>query len=313
MTGGEIVPAAKIAAAVAKKALSDADDQAMLQELAAESPRMRAAAESYARRTAVKQAVLLRLYQPLARFLGVSRTYFDTDFHSDMAEKLACIPDEHLSTPSASVAIPAMEGLRYSVDEPALKEMYLNLLATATDARTQETAHPSFAEIIRQLSPREAPMLLDCLRQVHTLVRLRRKSEDGRGETPAANHLMYFTNAETWEQVEEPSLPVWIDNWARLGLVDASYTRSLTDKSRYDWVETSPQYMRLAELDPRGGESLRIAQGLLGPSDFGAQFRSAVSFDGVPMTGAPGVRPERSDQASPTSPTAAAELPIIAG
>jgi hypothetical protein len=155
MTGGEIVPVARAAQSIAQHALTEGDDKKQLQELARESPNMKAAAESYARRVAVKQSVLLKLYQPLAKFLGVSRNYFDTQFHSDMADKVANIPDEHLTTPAASVAIPAMQGLSYSVEEPDLKEMYLDLLATATDQRVKDNAHPSFAEIIKQLSPAE--------------------------------------------------------------------------------------------------------------------------------------------------------------
>jgi hypothetical protein len=291
MTGGEVVPVAKAAMSVAKKALDDTGEKELLQELASDSPAMKAAAETYARRVAVKQSVLLKVYEPLARFLGVSRAYFDSDFHADMAMKLTDIPDEHLGTPSPSVAIPAMQGLGYSVDEPDLKEMYLNLLATATDTRVKDDAHPSFAEIIKQLSPREAPFLLDALRRrLMPVVRLCRRSEAViGGETTAANHLVYLVDATTGEPADEPSHPVWVDNWIRLGLVDVDYARELADDSHYDWVQASPVYVRLAKTDPRGKESLIIHKGIVHVTDFGGRFLRAVSFDGVKLNGAPGV------------------------
>ena len=288
MTGAEMVPVAKVAASIAKKAVSDKDDKQKLQELAIKSPNMEAAAESYARRVAVKEAVLLKVYQPLARFLGVTRNYFDTEFHSDMAQKVADIPEEYLTTPSPSVAIPAMQGLGYSVDEPELKEMYLNLLATATDDRVKEAAHPSFAEIIKQLSPGEANLLLESLRQGSMAVgRLMRKAESGEGGTLATEHIIQLVESETGLPAEELSIAVWIDNWIRLGLVEVDYSRAFVALARYDYIEKRPEFARLAESDARGKESLTVEKGILRSTNFGSRFLEAVSFDGVPVPGLP--------------------------
>ena len=297
MTGGEIVPVAKLAASAVTKAVDDKDDKTALQELAAESPNMKAAAESYARRVAIKQAVLLRVYQPLALFLGVSRDYFDTEFHEDMAKKLAEIPEEYLATPSPSVAIPAMQGLSYSLEEPNLKEMYLNLLATATDDRMKENAHPSFADIIKQLSPREASLLLDTLRSsLLPVVRLMRTFEEGVGGVLMVNYLLPLADTNTGEPAEEPSLPVWIDNWIRLGLIEVDYGRYLTDEDRYAWVEGRPEFVRLEQDDQRGKDGIDVGRGSLRATDFGARFLAAVSYDGVSLDGAPGVVAESSER-----------------
>jgi Abortive infection alpha len=302
MTGGEILPVAKAASTVAKMAASEAADRKALQDLSKSSPNMAAAAESYARRVAVKQAVLLKIYRPLARFLGVSRNYFDTNFHSDMAQKLANIPDEHLATPPPSVAIPAMLGLSYSIDEPDLKEMYLNLLATATDERTQEHAHPSFADIIKQLSPREASLLLETLRQpILPIIRLGRRKLEGIGESIIANHILPLYDTDDHSQVDEPSLSVWIDNWARLGLISVEYSRSLVEKQRYDWIDTHPRFVQLAAEDPRGEESLNIGRGTLRPTDFGTRFLASVSFDDVPLEAADVPPPSAGDDAGVTT------------
>ncbi len=95
MTGGEIVPVGKAAIRAAQKALETGQSkEAQLQELAHDSPETKRAAEQYAKRIAVKQTMLLKLLQPLARMVGVSTAYFETDFADDMAEKIAGIPDE---------------------------------------------------------------------------------------------------------------------------------------------------------------------------------------------------------------------------
>jgi hypothetical protein len=291
MTGGELIPAATAAVtSLAKKAVDEKDDEGTLQAIAAELPNMKAAAESYARRTAIKQAVLLKVYQPLARFLGLSRDYFDTGFHEDMGEKVAKVPDEHLVTPSPSVAIPAMQGLGYSFGEPELKEMYLSLLATATDDRVAESAHPSFAEVIRQLSPREADLLLDTLRSgLLPVVRITRKVAEGEGGMTALNYVMPLTYEGSGGPKEEPSLAVWIDNWIRLGLVEVDYLRSFVDEDRYSWIHDRPEFTKLTETDPRGREGFDLERGILRVKDFGSRFLSAVSYDGTTLEGAPGM------------------------
>jgi Abortive infection alpha len=81
-----------------------------------------------------------------------------------MGAKVADIPDENLITPPASIAVPALQGLSYTFEEPNLKEMYLNLLATASDDRQADQAHPAFAEIIKQLTPNETLVLNSALR-----------------------------------------------------------------------------------------------------------------------------------------------------
>ncbi len=87
--------------------------------------------------------------------------YFDGDeFAEDMAQKTAHLGEDDIVEPKANVAAQAMQGLGFSLDEPDLKEMYLNLLATASTKGRDHQAHPAFAEIIRQLTSEEASALV---------------------------------------------------------------------------------------------------------------------------------------------------------
>ena len=69
--------------------------------------------------------------------------------------KERAVPRERITTPDPDVAVPALEALRYS----KLRENYANLLATAMDSATARDAHPSFVEILKQLTPDEARIL----------------------------------------------------------------------------------------------------------------------------------------------------------
>jgi len=77
-----------------------------------------------------------------------------------VSEKLKNIPKEDIESPNPTVVGPALEALKYTGHEESLREMYANLLANALDKNTKHDAHPSFVEIIKQLSSAEADLLV---------------------------------------------------------------------------------------------------------------------------------------------------------
>ncbi|WP_396047091.1 Abi-alpha family protein [Aeromicrobium sp. UC242_57] len=131
-----------MAKTAAKAIKNDPKTAESLLDLAKETPHFQAAANSVAKRQAVKQALILKFWQPLGRFAGASSDYFNSEFPADLTEKMKNVPDEEIQTPKPNVAMPALEALAYSVEEAELKEMYLNLLARASDKRTSSLAHP---------------------------------------------------------------------------------------------------------------------------------------------------------------------------
>ena len=277
MTGGEIVAVGKAAQAVGTKALGeDEKTKDVLLRIAEDTPEMRAAARSMAARTAVKERVKLKLYEPFALMLGVSKTYFEDKFPQEMGAKIADIPDENLVTPPANVAVPALQGLSYSFEEPNLKELYLNLLATASDDRKAIEAHPAFAEVIKQLTPSETKLLNTTLRH-RTVAAVRVKNEladPPRSFVILRSHLIPLVDA-TQQPIIEPQAPAWIDNWQRPGLVDVTYTEFAPQAGMYDWVETRPEYVELAKLPDI--TKLNFDKGLIRNTDFGQQFFRAVT------------------------------------
>lgn len=219
----------------------------------------------------------------------MSRDYFEFQFADEMADRLRDVPEEELVTPRGSVAGPAFQGLGFTVEEPELKAMYLNLLATASDKRVNEAAHPSFAEIIRQLSAEEARALNGVLAaRSHPIVEVRLKSP-GTDDDPVDGFRIIATNVMNWlEQTGTPESPVarqaaaperamFVDNWIRLGLVNVDYMAHLTDESRYSWVDTAPIVMEAREKYDEDDQQLVTCQrGYLQVSDFGLAFHRAV-------------------------------------
>jgi hypothetical protein len=288
MTGAEIaaVKAGKVVIDVGKKVVeNDTSISQELQRLASDSSTMLAAAETRAKRIAVKEEFLLRLYKPLAMLVGVQKAYFDNEFNSDMANKIADIPEDRLTTPKPSVAVPAMQGLACSLDEPDLKELYLSLLATATDSERTDAAHPSFAEIIKQLSAEEAALLRVCFTTTQMgIIRVKSALDlPSSGFVPLQHHILNWTEGVGGEPKEVPYAAVYMDNWARLGLVTLDYSNHLLAENSYDWAEARPEYIRWCQEHVVEGRTVKWDKGIFRVTDFGQRFGEAVGIMTLPQ------------------------------
>lgn len=230
-------------------------------------------------RMAAKQLTINKLLAPLFWFAGYRRDYFESGaFAEDMAEKMASVPHEELVSPAPNVAAQAMEGLSYSLDEPDLKEMYLNLLATASDRRNAAGAHPSYASVIRQLSAEEASLLPRFLanRAGEPMAEIRMKlNEPKRGFHTLTRHVVDLRSPETSQPIVLADWPIYVDNWVRLGLVEADYLTHRVAEDAYDFVRERDEFTRL-EVSADESYELAVEKGLLKPTDFGTRFRLAV-------------------------------------
>lgn len=283
MTGGEIAAAALTGKVVRNAGKAAAEEsKSIRKELldhAKQTPQFDKAARSYATRLAIRQEILTSMYRPIAKMLGVAGDYFKSDFEKDMGEKLAGVPEEHLTSPKPSLAAPAMQQLGFSLGEPDLKEMYLNLLATASDARKRETAHPSFVEVIKQLSANEVRFLEYVLEEgLAPLIRVKVISEGAEGYKIALSHVVE-KNSTSAEAIKSNMCATYIDNWVRLGLITVEYGTYLTDPDAYAWVDRSNEFKSAVDYFSNDNPSVSVEyeRGLMTATAFGKAFAAAVN------------------------------------
>ncbi len=178
-----------------------------------------------------------------------ARAYFEGSFQADIAKKAENIPPENIQEPKASVAGPALQALAFTHEEASLKNMFLELLATAMDSRKAEFAHPAFVEIIKQLDSTEAPQLLNLLKAKGYIevVSINVEASNGDGKRTLLRHLVDMRNTATQQPVRIPRFPVMLDNWARLGLIEVRYDAWLPGPNAYRWVESRPEFVELRQ------------------------------------------------------------------
>jgi len=188
-------------------------------------------------------------------------------------QKLCEIPTERIVPVPPEVGVPIAEKLSY-VQDSELKELYLNLLAKGSALDTQSQAHPSFVNVINNLSPDEGALLKQ-LRSVHA-----QPFVYARFTNPATNH---------WAEIVEMSFPLlpeirlafpqnlvaYISNFEGLGLVRVERNEFVVPESVYEPIEEGIR-ARFKDSSPLPEYPvLSCKRGRINVTPFGRLFLSA--------------------------------------
>ena len=253
--------------------------------IAKDNPETKEAAKNLASTAKIITGTLKRAVIPLAVVnYGIDKfeNYIKNQFQSDMNSKTLRIPAENVIDPKESIAGPVLQGLVYTHTEESLKEMYLNLLASAMNSKTAGETHPSYVEIIKQLSSEEAMLLKIYLSQDQfTAVELHLVLNEKSSFQRAARHIVNLTDSSTGSPMVIAMMSAYIENWVRLGLFEVDYTTYQSDEGAYDWVEQRPEY--LSHVVPKAVESefqriLEITRGIMVRTKYGEIFGRVVGI-----------------------------------
>jgi hypothetical protein len=157
-------------------------------------------------------------------------------------EKVKQIPEEKFVEPEPYVAIPAIQQISYCQNSEELRDLYANLLTSSMNADKKWQVHPSFVDIIKQLTPDEAKIIRSIPNFKNNFmpaidVKLTDKNALGTG------HQIFITNFTTigFNVIEnKENICSYIDNLVRLKILEIPPTYHLTNESLYKPLEESP-------------------------------------------------------------------------
>lgn len=196
-----------------------------------------------------------------------------------VTEKLQNVPKENIVTPPPHIAGPALEALRYTGSIEELKELYANLLASSMDSATTNDAHPSFVEIIKQLSSEEAKLLTALIStEQEPALTIRNNREDNAG---GRDQFRNFT--VLGEKVGVPDydrIPNYLDNLCRLGLLEIPASYALIGENIYKPLDEHPVVKAIAEsIDNEKGRKSELIHKTIIVTGLGRQFINACVKD----------------------------------
>lgn len=157
-------------------------------------------------------------------------------FKSNIEKGVENIPPENQVEPRESIIGPAVEKAKHCMNEDEIREMFEKLIINSFDSRKIEKIHPSFSDIIQQMSPIDAQNL-KCfsVKKNLPICEIRINSEKGDHRILQTN---IFCSNKFCDSIEQQSIS--LSSLSRMGLISIAYDEYLTDDSVYKIFDSLP-------------------------------------------------------------------------
>lgn len=188
--------------------------------------------------------------------------------------RLEQIPEEKIVSVAPEIGVPIAEKLAYVRDE-RLSDLYVSLLSKASCADTVANAHPSFVNVINNLSPDEA-QLLEYFTDNEDLMFVTAKWVNPKDHSFsfAGDFLIAPEHMSTLAFAQ--NVPAYFSNLSGLGLVSAHPGRTLIEsKAAYELIESHWKAALPKSHAMQPENELQFELGVITLTEFGRQFIAA--------------------------------------
>ncbi|QQP71184.1 DUF4393 domain-containing protein [Carnobacterium sp. CS13] len=169
------------------------------------------------------------------------------DSANKIAVELGKIPEDCIQEPRENIIKPALEALKTYNSEEELREMFAKLIASSMDSRMNNSAHPSFVEMIKHLSPADAQNLKIIYEEDSGIPTAKIDIISNENTMKTVFSELFLANPDIFDQSIQSSSLINLD---RLGLAKIDYTHWFNDQTRYKEFEGIPEFVNLKnELD----------------------------------------------------------------
>lgn len=181
---------------------------------------------------------------PLRQWIA-QKEYNVAETEKLLAQKLEKVEYQKIVSPESYVAVPAIQAIAYSMNSEELRELYANLLAKSMYIETKERVHPSFVEIIKQMSPIDALVFKKIMgREVNPMINLIMKNEKGEFRT-------IITNVTDINIVSQELIGVSIDNLTKQNLLSVPDDGFYSNEKVYDSILQTEFYDNQKNINRR--------------------------------------------------------------
>jgi hypothetical protein len=203
-----------------------------------------------------------------------------SDFlENKVSEKLENVPEERISTPPPHVAGPAVEALKFTGHDETLQDMFANLIANSIDSKTVLEAHPSFVDIIKNLSPDEGIILkLFASAQNFPLINVKLVINKDRSFNILQRNVSTIGKLSNCKHPQLVSN--YLDNLCRLGILEIPSGQRLVGPNVYDQISSDPSIVHLKkQFEGNQTHKIDLEQKLIQTTGIGRQFINACVVD----------------------------------
>lgn len=178
-------------------------------------------------------------------------------------------PTADITQPRMDVAVPAIEAMRYS----PLKQQIAGLIATSMDRTRAADVHPSFIEMLKQLTEDEVAIIAALPAHGLVLPMLHINYVIDRNRIVTA-HRNVVAKALAAVCSQKSSLPQYIDNLMRMNIVETPRDLAIDDDRRYRDLLDQDFVKRIVRAGSKSRKP-EVERSLLGLTHYGYTFRRA--------------------------------------
>lgn len=186
------------------------------------------------------------VFAPFGYLNGKQQLYYQNKlkkYEQELANKEREIPQERLTEPDFHTVSLALENSKSCITDDELRKMFVNLIGCSMDSSTSSLVHPSFSDIIKQMSTLDAKVLASFeLKMKYPIFELRKKSSQN-GYSVLMTNLFSNVRLNIGEKVDLMKIPSSISNLNRLGLIEIDYMQYLVDEQRYNGLEKTAEIL----------------------------------------------------------------------
>ncbi|WP_394136488.1 DUF4393 domain-containing protein [Aliivibrio fischeri] len=193
--------------------------------------------------------------------------------------KLERVPEERIITPSPHVAGPAIEALKFTGHDETLRNMFANLIANSLDSKTAIEAHPSFVDIIRNISSDEGLILqLFTSNNEFPVIDIKYVNKKNHGYDILHRN---FSLIGQLASCKHPNLTAnYLDNLCRLGIFDIPSDRHLSDTKVYEEITNDTLVLSLKkQFENNENHRIDVSKKYVEVTGMGRQFINACVVD----------------------------------
>lgn len=153
-----------------------------------------------------------------------------------LEEKLKNTSAENIITPPSYIAVPVLQSIAYCMNDIQLRDMYAELLAHAMNSETVDNVHPTFVEIIKQMSPFDALVFKKLTKTlVQPCISIKYMNKSTKASYPVQD-IVAFSDLDAF-----PLVPTQIalENLERLRLIEINKVSKYGDAAKYEDLKYS--------------------------------------------------------------------------
>lgn len=188
------------------------------------------------------------------------------EYRKKLEFSLEQIPPEKAIEPSIQTTAQALENSKYCIDQETLQEMFVALISNSMNSDYQKDIHPSFAEILKQMSHIDAEIIKTFINSSTVgLPICNYIVERNGGFTTLLEHVFL-----KYPQLSLPVCSLSISSLVRLGLLEATYEDYLLTDGIYAPFEKHLWFKKLQE--EFSNEKVYIQKGRVWLTPLGRSF-----------------------------------------